>query len=109
MARILLVAGVLLLTACHPENATARKLLESCDAGNAQACFDVGKRFQKGEYVLRDEARAATLYDRSCENGIGDGCATLGAMHLRASEASVRLERPTCDLVVMFSLGSPAP
>ena len=80
-AAVLLV----LMAACHPGNQEAKRLRESCDAGDAAACNQLAIRVQKGQYVLRDVQHAATLYDRACEGGVATGCASLGVMYLHAS------------------------
>ncbi len=48
-------------TGCHPGNAEARRLRETCEGGAVAACHTLGLKVLKGEYVLRDEGRAATL------------------------------------------------
>ena len=64
------------LSGCHPGNAEAKQLRTSCEAGAVAACNQLAVKLQKGEYVLRDDKRAATLFDRACEGGIGEGCAS---------------------------------
>ena len=74
------LAAGLTLAACHPGNQEAKQLRASCEGGDAAACGKFAVKLQKGEYVLRDETRAAALFDRACTGGVGDGCASLGAM-----------------------------
>ena len=84
--RALFAAACIVSTiACNKETTTARNLVRSCDAGEAAACDTVALRFQKGEYVLRDAERAATLYGQACTGGVGDACASLGVMYQRAT------------------------
>ena len=80
-----LLLAAFALAACTKENTAARELLRSCNAGDAVACDSMAVRFQKGRYVLRDPARAASLYEVACAGGRGDACASLGGMHQRAT------------------------
>src|SRR5690349_7242727 len=82
-AAVLLAA--LALAACTRENTVAREILRSCESGSAAACDSIALRFAKGRYVLRDAARAASLYEQACTGGIGDACASLGGMYQRAT------------------------
>ena len=79
------VAVALSLPACHPGNQEAKRLRAACERGEAAACNTLAARLRKGEYVLRDDARAAALFDRACTGGVGEGCASLGAMLQRGA------------------------
>ena len=59
------------LGACNPGTAVARRLDSACEGGNAAACDSLGGRLQRGEYVLRDEIQAASLFERACTAGVG--------------------------------------
>ena len=85
MRLFLLFAAGITLFACHPGNREAKRLGQACDSGDVKACNALGFKLQKGEYVLRDVARAAIVFKRACEGDIGDSCAALGGMYLRGS------------------------
>ena len=99
---VLLAIASLALSACHPGNKEAKLLRESCDAGDANACNKFAAKLQKGEYVLRDEPRAAVLFDTACTRGIGDGCASLGVMLQRGSGG---VKRDTIRAIKLFQQG----
>src|SRR5438046_137736 len=77
---VLAVATGLTLSACRPGNREAKQLRGACDAGDVAACTKLAVKLRKGEYVLRDETRAAALFERACTGGIGEGCASFGGM-----------------------------
>jgi hypothetical protein len=58
---LLLALACAALAACQSRTREAKRLQRECDAGSAQACARFALKLQKGEYVLRDESRAATL------------------------------------------------
>src|SRR5688572_31510431 len=74
---MILTAG---LTGCHAGNAETKRLRTACESGDARACDSLGGRLRRGEYVLRDEARAARLFEGAGEAGVGESCASLGTM-----------------------------
>ncbi len=69
------------VAACHPGNAEAKRLRETCDGGDVKACNTLATRLQKGEYVLRDDGRAAQLFTAACDGGVAGGCSSLGAIY----------------------------
>src|SRR5688572_4504612 len=103
MRSAVLFLAALALAACTKENKVAREILRNCEAGSAIACDSMALRFQKGRYVLRDQARAASLYEQACAGGIGDACASLGSMYQRATGVkadtarAAELFRQGCD------------
>lgn len=48
---------------------------QSCGAGNATACYNLGREYQYGEKIDKDAPRAAPLYDKSCRQGHEIACA----------------------------------
>ena len=70
----------LVLPACYPGDKEAKLLSGSCDAGDAAACNKFGAKLQKGDFVLQDKGRAATVFDRACKGHVGEACARLGSM-----------------------------
>jgi len=76
------LALIAFASACNPENQKAKQLLSSCDKGDARACYDLGERLEAGRYILRDRVRAAQLFEKSCNGGVGNGCSSLGVMTL---------------------------
>src|SRR6478736_1352645 len=77
---VLAIVAGLVLTGCHPGNEEAKRLRNACDAGEAAACNAFAAKLQKGEYVLRDEGRAASLFGRACDHGVANGCSSLAVM-----------------------------
>ena len=80
-AFLAVIAAGIALAACHPGNDEAKRLRGSCEAGDIAACNKFALKLPKGEYVLRDEAHAAELFDRACNGGVGEGCASLGVVY----------------------------
>jgi TPR repeat protein/transglutaminase-like putative cysteine protease len=60
-------------------------LSKGCDGGDTQACTDLGKQYEAGDGVPRDQARSAELFTRGCEGGDAEGCTSLGFSHERGS------------------------
>jgi hypothetical protein len=66
------------------EAALLADLKARCEAGQWQACHQLGQAFDWGWYSIdRDRPRAAALYARACDGGYAPACETL------ASNASV--------------------
>jgi TPR repeat protein len=76
--RFLLVAAVVALPACNPE---AKRLRESCRDGNVADCNVLGGKVLRGERVLQDEGRAASLFQQACDGGEVEGCVSLGRLY----------------------------
>jgi TPR repeat protein len=72
------MVAAIAMAACHPGNEEAKRLRSSCAQGNVADCNQFALRLQKGRYVLRDDGRAAELFDQACKGGVGDSCASLG-------------------------------
>ena len=82
LRRVMLVPFLVaaLAVACHPGTEEARKLRDSCEAGDAKACNEFAVRLREGRHVLRDAARATELFDSACVKGVGQSCVSLGDM-----------------------------
>ena len=89
-ARLLIALALASLTACHPGNQEAKQLDLACESGDLAACNRLASRLEKGEYILEDDARAATLFGRACDGAIGDACASLGVMNDRGTGVETR-------------------
>jgi uncharacterized protein len=50
----------------------------ACDGGHAQACNNLAYRYERGEGVEPDPARARSLYQRGCDGGSAMACSNLG-------------------------------
>src|SRR6266571_2793610 len=62
--------------------ADARQLYkQACDAGDIDACPNLGWLYEKGRGVPTDEAQAASLYKEGCDGGSAYGCGCLGVLH----------------------------
>src|SRR5688572_712683 len=83
----LLLAGVCItaLAGCRPGNREAVRLRTSCEGGDLEACNQLAVKLQKGEYILRDDSHAASLFEKACNGRIGEGCASLGVAYLTGS------------------------
>src|SRR5512133_2816719 len=73
--RLLLPVALVTLLGCHSGWAEARRLAAACDAGKAAACNDLGHDLERGAHVLKDEGRAAALFDKGCAGGVAEACA----------------------------------
>jgi hypothetical protein len=54
-----------------------------CDAGEADACFTLAQRLQKGDGVPADPSRAAAVFDKLCQAQRADACADLAVLYER--------------------------
>ena len=95
------------LSACPPGNQEARRRRSACGAGDASACNQFAVKLRKGGYVLRDEQRAAGLFDQACTSAIADACTNFAVMLQRGagvpkdSARAVNLLRQGCDGAAM--------
>lgn len=75
-----------------------------CDAGNAEACVDLGQLHRRGAGVSQNKGRAASLYQRACDLDSGRGCRELGQSYRfghgvgRDSTRAFSLYEQACDL-----------
>jgi len=78
-----LLYSVLLLLGLGTRSAHAQaiSLLAQCDSGRAHSCFELGIRYDRGEGVREDVARAAIFYQKACDDGLADGCYLVGAAY----------------------------
>jgi TPR repeat protein len=70
---------------------------QSCDAGVAAACTNLGYVFANGRGVAKDDARAATLYQRACDGGEITACTNLGFL-LANGQGAAKDERRAVSL-----------
>ena len=102
LRRLLLPVALVTLAGCHSGWADARRLAASCDAGKATACNDLAHNLERGAHVLKDEGRAAALFDKGCSGGVAEACARLGAAYedaravKRDSTRALALHRKGC-------------
>jgi len=54
-----------------------KRCTESCQAGSAESCNNLGAMYEVGEGVARDEARARELYSQACEAKARAACVNL--------------------------------
>lgn len=54
--------------------AAIAQLRQDCEAGDMQACFRLGARYDEGYGVDEDLAQAAAYYRRACDGGSAAGC-----------------------------------
>ena len=53
---------------------------QACDAGDLAICDQLGVRYETGEGVIQDQARALSLFQQACDGGLLLGCTHLGLM-----------------------------
>lgn len=53
---------------------------ENCDAGSADACFELGVRFDQGKGIAQSKEKAARAYGNACDKDDLRGCHNLGIM-----------------------------
>ena len=58
--------------------AGVRPYLESCDAGDANACKKAGQLYLAGEVIEADETLATLLHLEACNMGDGEACSWVG-------------------------------
>ena len=58
-----------------------KKLAVSCDNGDMDACFSIGKLYYTGEDVRQNYQKAAELYQKACDGGEPYGCVLLGILY----------------------------
>ncbi len=66
--------AAVLLASCSQ----ASRLDAQCVAGNVTVCTQLGDMYANGRGVTKDLGRAARAYERACNGGAADVCATLG-------------------------------
>jgi Sel1 repeat len=54
---------------------------QACDTADAKACTFLGRMYESGRGVAKDESRAIVLYDKACDAGDAVGCRSLGLMY----------------------------
>jgi TPR repeat protein len=54
---------------------------DACRRGTSADCLSAADSYSTGEGVLKDEARAATLFEAGCALQSGPGCNLAGRMH----------------------------
>lgn len=54
---------------------------KGCDAGQLDACVELGRMAEEGEDGPRDRASALAWYEKACAGGSTKGCIELGAFH----------------------------
>ena len=62
----------------------------ACSAGDAKSCVSLGFRFEEGRGVGKDEARAAALYRKGCDEDVTEPLAWWAARVARTIEARSR-------------------
>ncbi|WP_422365478.1 tetratricopeptide repeat protein [Pelagibius sp.] len=63
------------------EDAAIAQLFEDCEAGDMQACFRLGARYDEGYGVDEDLVQAAAYYRRACDGGSAAGCYGLASKY----------------------------
>ena len=108
LAITLLVVGVASASpssASEPDDpaSRARQYPEKCNAGDADACFNLGQVYANGEGVAQDKAKAAQLFRKACDAGSSSGCNNLGFAYdsgagvAQDKVKAAELFKKTCD------------
>ncbi|MDY5520204.1 tetratricopeptide repeat protein [Campylobacter lanienae] len=58
-----------------------KKLESSCDGGDMDACFYLGKLYDNGEGVTQNYQKAAELWKKACDGGNPSACGALGTLY----------------------------
>lgn len=75
-------------------NASIAELEEACEAGNIQfACGALGFKYQRGDGVAKDPARATSLLERACTAGRALACSSLGLSYFSGEDVPVDQKR----------------
>jgi TPR repeat protein len=53
----------------------------ACKRGDARACASLGRLYEQGLGVPKDESQAATLFEEACTDGAAEGCVNLGWLY----------------------------
>ena len=83
---------------------TEAQAASDCNSGDPKACASLGTRYANGEGVLLDYARAANLFQKSCDLRYAGGCALLGLAYSRGQGVvkddshAAQLYRKACDM-----------
>ena len=54
-----------------------KKLELACYGGDAWVCYEVGKMYQNGSGLIKNQSRAKQFYSRACSFGILEACNSL--------------------------------
>ena len=82
---------------------------QACDAGDMQACDDLGLRYESGLDVTQDLTRAVSLFQRACDGELMLACNHLGSMYRTGAGVAqdlgtaVSLYQRACDGGMMES------
>lgn len=60
--------------------AEAKLVMDQCEGGSGNACFDLALRYDDGKGLKVDKTRAAAMYKVSCEKGDSRACHNFGVM-----------------------------
>ena len=74
---------------------------EACEKGELKACFAAAWTLEKGSGVAQDLPRALTLYQQTCDGGLGQGCTWVAVYRLNKDPRHPAAVRPllqkACD------------
>ena len=97
------------------------RLTAECQDGKFASCLELARRYQAGEGVAKDEARAVAFDRKACDGGDATGCFDLayaydeGAGVAKDKARAAALYKQSCDadfakachnLAVMYASGS---
>ncbi|MGI9508333.1 MAG: tetratricopeptide repeat protein [Geminicoccaceae bacterium] len=78
-------------------------LERDCDAGNAEACLELGAAYASGIGRAQDQRKAFSLFKRACSAGVPHACGALGEAYANGSGVvkdetkAVTFLRQACD------------
>lgn len=75
--------------AAHGQNdaASAERLRQACEGGDAVSCNNLGFMYSNGQGVRQDEARGTALYRQACDAGVQQACTNHAIMQARQQSA----------------------
>jgi TPR repeat protein len=74
-------APAVAVRACARGASDVAPCVEDCNRGIAFSCAVLAWRIERGEGIVRDDARAVRLYERACELDEAPSCVTAARMH----------------------------
>ncbi|WP_236848418.1 tetratricopeptide repeat protein [Campylobacter lanienae] len=80
MTKIIWIVA-LLFSVVVAKDMEPKKLESSCDNGDMDACFSLGKLYYTGEGVKQNYQKAAELSKKACDGRNPYGCGILGALY----------------------------
>jgi TPR repeat protein len=66
---------------CDPDD--SRACTAECDKGDIGSCYHLAYHYLSGKDLPRDDARAASLFEKACDAGVPQACHARAKQHMR--------------------------